>query len=152
MAFAKKLLTRPGKVDAVRRRTATPVASSLRLARDNRIPLPLATCPLRRPVAVGTANSCSPGSHAPAQDEIQPSTPGAAPRRRAAAGLHPRHGIFDRRGGPPLRTVLSSSPCRNAVEECPGHADVLDWGNRLIAGEHDLNFDSHRFLLDNNPE
>jgi hypothetical protein len=35
----------------------------------------------------------------------------------------------------------------NAVEECPGHEDVLDWEQRLLAGEHDPSFDVHKFLF-----
>jgi len=35
----------------------------------------------------------------------------------------------------------------NAVEECPGHEDLLDWEQRLLAGEHDPSFDVHKFLF-----
>ena len=35
----------------------------------------------------------------------------------------------------------------NAVEEWPGHEDVLDWEQRLLAGEHDPSFDVHKFLF-----
>ncbi|WP_158171279.1 hypothetical protein [Rhodococcus sp. JT-3] len=34
----------------------------------------------------------------------------------------------------------------NAVEECPGHEDLLLWEKRLIAGDHDPNFNCHKFL------
>ena len=35
----------------------------------------------------------------------------------------------------------------NAVEECPGHEDLLVWEERLVAGDHDPNFSCHKFLF-----
>jgi hypothetical protein len=35
----------------------------------------------------------------------------------------------------------------NAVEECPGHEDLLVWETRLVAGDHDPNFNCHKFLF-----
>jgi hypothetical protein len=35
----------------------------------------------------------------------------------------------------------------NAVEECPGHEDLLAWEKRLGAGDHDPNFSCHKFLF-----
>lgn len=35
----------------------------------------------------------------------------------------------------------------NAMEECPGQENVLDWEQRLLAGEHDPLFDVHKFLF-----
>lgn len=40
----------------------------------------------------------------------------------------------------------------NAVEEHPGHPDLLDWERRLIAGDHDPAFDVRAFLLGKNAE
>lgn len=34
----------------------------------------------------------------------------------------------------------------NAVEECPGHADLLAWEQRLVAGDHDPHFNCHKFI------
>lgn len=34
-----------------------------------------------------------------------------------------------------------------AVEECPGQQDVLDWEERLLAGDHDPQFEVHKFLF-----
>lgn len=34
-----------------------------------------------------------------------------------------------------------------AVEECPGHQEVLDWEQRVLAGEHDPPFDVNKFLF-----
>jgi hypothetical protein len=34
----------------------------------------------------------------------------------------------------------------NAVEECPGHEDLLTWEKRLVTGHHDPNFNIHKFL------
>lgn len=35
----------------------------------------------------------------------------------------------------------------NAIEECPGHEDLLVWETRLVAGNHDPNFNCHKFLF-----
>lgn len=35
----------------------------------------------------------------------------------------------------------------NAVEERPGHPDLLEWERRLVAGDHDAEFDVRTFLL-----
>jgi hypothetical protein len=34
-----------------------------------------------------------------------------------------------------------------AVEECPGQRDVLDWEQRLLAGDYDPSFNVHKFLF-----
>lgn len=39
----------------------------------------------------------------------------------------------------------------NALEECPGHEDLLVWEERLVAGDHDPNFDCHKFLFGEKP-
>lgn len=36
---------------------------------------------------------------------------------------------------------------KQAVEECPGHENLLDWEKRLISGDHDPNFSCHSFLF-----
>ena len=35
----------------------------------------------------------------------------------------------------------------NAVEESPGNANLMAWEERLLSGDHDPDFDVHRFLL-----
>jgi hypothetical protein len=44
----------------------------------------------------------------------------------------------------------------NAVEESPGHEDLLEWERRLVAGNHDPNFSCHKLLfgktIGSNPE
>jgi hypothetical protein len=39
----------------------------------------------------------------------------------------------------------------NAVEESPGHADVLQWEERLLAGEHDPSFHCQSFMFGTDP-
>ncbi len=34
----------------------------------------------------------------------------------------------------------------DAVEECPGNRDLLLWEERLVAGDHDPNFNCHKFI------
>lgn len=35
----------------------------------------------------------------------------------------------------------------NAVEESPGHESLIEWESRLVAADHDPDFDIHRFLF-----
>ncbi|MFI6759449.1 hypothetical protein ACIBF5_09965 [Micromonospora sp. NPDC050417] len=39
----------------------------------------------------------------------------------------------------------------NAVEELPGHEELLTWEKRLVAGDHDPAFDVHKFLFGKEP-